>query len=63
MNPQDETSAMKPENEVLALNLDCYMELIDNIDEVVLSDNPFDYLRKIPAFNMGVRHLVGCRTS
>ena len=53
MNPQDETSAMKPENEVLALNLDCYMELIDNIDEVVLSDNPFDYLRKIPAFNMG----------
>lgn len=38
---------------MLALNSDQYMELINNIDSIVLSENPFHYFREIPGFNMG----------
>lgn len=44
---------MKPENKMLTLNFDSYMSLINNIDDIVLSENPFEYLQEIPAFNMG----------
>jgi len=44
---------MKSEKQLLALSLDRYMAMINNIDDIVLSENPFEYLSRLPAFNMG----------
>jgi len=44
---------MTLENQMLALDLDNYMELINNVDDIVLSENPFEYLCELPAFKMG----------
>jgi len=44
---------MKPEENISTLSFDSYMSLINNIDDIVLSENPIEYLQKIPAFNMG----------
>jgi len=44
---------METEIQKLALSSERYMDLINNVDDIVFSQNPFEYLCELPAFNMG----------
>lgn len=44
---------MEAKSRKLALTSEQHMNFINNVDEIVLSENPFDHLCKIPAFAMG----------
>jgi len=51
---------MQTEKPLLALSPERYMEFVNNIDKIVLSENPFEYLSELPAFNMGAYlHIPG----
>ena len=44
---------MELEDQKIALTPERYMEFIDSIDDIVLGENPFDYLQELPTFTMG----------